>query len=103
MDRGSSAVVPVSAPDAGDQTVHELLALREIAIAKAKEMMTSDHDPPTGSPLQQPHRIIAQARCFSAIAQLFVDSQSDNHRIYVRRQEEVAVFVLVTVMPTASA
>jgi hypothetical protein len=33
--------------DRGDQTVHEPLPLRKITIAKAKEMMTSDHDPPT--------------------------------------------------------
>jgi hypothetical protein len=41
--------------------VHEPLALRKISITKAKELMTGDHDPTTGSPLQQLHRIVAEA------------------------------------------
>jgi len=57
-----------------DQTVHEPLPLREIAIAEPKEMMTGNDDAATGSPLQQLHRIVADAgRSLLPFAQLFVD------------------------------
>jgi hypothetical protein len=75
----------VSAPDTGYQSVHELPASIEISITQAQEMMTGDNNAPTDSPLQPPHRIVANAglRC-SAIAQLFVDGQSNGHGICVR-------------------
>ena len=59
------------------------LPFAKISITQAKEVMTGDHDAPTGSPLQQPHRIVAEARCLSASAELFVHGQSDDHRVYV--------------------
>ena len=83
---GASVTLDSVPPQFGNAAVHEFSALREISITKAKEVMTGDRDPPTRFPLQQPHRIVAKARCFSAIAQPFVDGQSDDHRIYVRGQ-----------------
>jgi hypothetical protein len=83
---GASVTFDSVPPQFGNEAVHEFSALRKISITQAKEVMTGDHDPTTGSPLQQPHRIVAEARCFSAIAQLLVDGQSDDHRIYVRGQ-----------------
>jgi hypothetical protein len=80
----ATTLASASAPELRNEATHEFSALREIAITKAKEVMTGDHDPTTGSPLQQPHRIVAEARCCSASAELFVDGQSNKHRIYVR-------------------
>ena len=79
MSQSSVSVPPL--PETGNEAVHEPLALREIPIAKTKQVMTSDHNAPTCSPLQQLHRIVAKARSFSSIAQLFVDRQSNGHGI----------------------
>jgi hypothetical protein len=63
---GASVTLDSVPPQFGNEAVHEFSALREISIPEAKEMVTGDYDPTAGSPLQQPHRIVAQARCSSA-------------------------------------
>jgi hypothetical protein len=48
-------------PQFGNEAVHEFSALRKISITQAKEVMTGDHDPTTGSPFEHDRRIMAEA------------------------------------------
>jgi hypothetical protein len=51
----------VPPPEIGDEAVHELPAAVVAAIAEAQKPRGRHHDAPTRSPLQQLHRIIADA------------------------------------------
>jgi hypothetical protein len=57
----ATTLASASAPELPNESTHEFSALREIAITQAKEVMTGDHDPTTGSPFEHDRRIMAEA------------------------------------------
>jgi hypothetical protein len=65
---GASVTLDSVPPQFGNEAVHEPLPIRKISIAKAKEVMTGDHDPTTGSPFEHDRRIMTEAGCCLTIA-----------------------------------